>query len=1200
MDVTISHCGSAVADTYLYLLDSSGKLISSNDTYSGEEQCSSVTNAYLKMTDLAAGSYYIVSEGNTQNGNITTTVNGNIPYTGFETGQDQNYIIEITPTVESPDARNLSLNQCIQKVQYYDGLGRPSQTLQRGFSLNNNDLVTLQEYDNQGRESNLWLPTPYSASGSYTNPAAIISTSKTSYADNSPYSSPVYEASPLNRVLQQYGPGANWRTEGKSVKSAFYTNNNNLDSLKCAYYYVTSDNKLVKSGNYDNGQLYVTRTMDEDGHEVFEFKDKQGQVVLTRQRNNNQNYDTYYVYDDFGNKCFVLPPSAAAGLSDNTYNGTEELLRNFAYIYQYDYRNRCIYKKLPGADPIYMVYDIADHLIFSQDGEQRTRGEWSFNIPDALGRIVLTGVCKNSLVYTADPLKGLFIKADWAKTTNDNKGYTISGTSLSSPTILDVNYYDSYDFMGLNGIPSVTDSNFKPETGTGYGEQYTQGYSGLLTGKATALLDGSGYLYNVMYYDYMGRVIQTKATNHLTDGYDKDYFLYTFTGKIKKHQHIQSATSKATITEVYENFYDNAERLTKTTHSLNGSTPVILAENTYDDMGRLISKKQHGAVETTNYTYNIRSWLKGITTTNNRFSETLYYNESTNGSIKCYNGNIGAMNWIVQNDTQRGYNFHYDDLSRITAADYQNNDVNSSKNYSTTYTYDNMGNIKSLTRYGLSAKPSTFGMIDNLTLNYNGNQLSSVTDASTSEPSYTGAFNFVKASVGTPEYTYDANGNLTRDSHKKIAKIQYNILNLPSALQFTEGHTSEYLYDAAGVKRKVKQVTTTENLLVPMGSMLPVPADKVAVTTQTDYCGNVIYENGVLSRILVDGGYITMSGTTPTYHYYIQDHQGNNRVVFNQSGTVEQANHYYPFGMTFGEGIDNSDDRYKYNGKELDRMHGLDLYDYGARHYDAAIGRWGVMDPLAERYYSISPYTYCAENPVLFIDPIGADIWSTNDPALVARFLSQLKSKESNMNMNGWGHVTDQELKEGMGNGKFSIDDKKKVFYYSYVTQNETEGFVLNGAHINYGQESSNFLSDIELSGTLGDTFADRAGSLLKNRGRYYPLGKIPSSVNLPVTVKTPVFNINTSSKVLKAARVGGKIVAGAGLVITGYQIYDDVVNKGKFAKAGARTAVALTATGAAFIPVVGWGVSLGIGVADYVWGDDFYDWVDKQQIGGN
>jgi len=121
-----------------------------------------------------------------------------------------------------------------------------------------------------------------------------------------------------------------------------------------------------------------------------------------------------------------------------------------------------------------------------------------------------------------------------------------------------------------------------------------------------------------------------------------------------------------------------------------------------------------------------------------------------------------------------------------------------------------------------------------------------------------------------------------------------------------------------------------------------------------------------------------MNGTTPTYHYYIQDHQGNSRVVFNQNGTIEQTNHHYPFGMTFGEEINNSDQRYKYNGKELDRMHGLDLYDYGARHYDAAIGRWGVIDPLAEKYYSVSPYTYCTNNPIRFIDPNGEEIWIYN------------------------------------------------------------------------------------------------------------------------------------------------------------------------------------------------------------------------------
>ena len=994
MDVSISHCGSEVTDTYLYLLDSTGKLITSNDNYSGDGQCSSVTNAYLKATDLAAGSYYIVSEGNTMNGNITTTVNGTIPLAGFETGQNQNYIIEITPTVESSDARNLTLNQCIQKIQYYDGLGRLSQTVQRGFSLNNNDLVILQEYDDLGRESNVWLPTPYSGNGSYTDPDIIKSKAITAtvYNDSFPFSTPVYEASPLNRVLQKYGPGVNWRTAGASVKSAFYTNNKDLDSLKCAYYYVTSDNKLVKSDDdYDNGQLYVTRSMDEDGHEVFEFKDKQGEVILTRQKNGGEYYDTYYVYDDFGNKCFVLPPSAAAGLSSNTYTGAEELLRNFAYIYQYDSRNRCIYKKLPGTDPIYMVYDKADHLIFSQDGEQRSKmpKEWTFSIPDVFNRTILTGICTDTVSVKNIVLNGSFV--------NESNGFMNTGYQLSNQInaytrLLTVNYYDNYNYKSL--LTDTIKSKLEYAALDGYAKKYVNAIpeisaKGLLTGTRVFMLEEPAKeIITAMYYDNRGRLAQSKATNHL-GGDEKDYFLYTFTGKIKKHQHIHSASGKATITEVYENFYDNAEKLTKTTHSLNGLAPVTLAENTYDNIGRLSSKSQHVAagatnsVETTSYTYNIKSWLKSINTAKSRFSETLYYDESYNGSLKYYNGNISAMNWKVQNENyQRSYSFHYDDLSRITKAYYQDDESNSQRNYSTFYEYDNMGNIKNLKRNGLANNnPYSWKLIDNLTLNYNGNQLSSVTDAPEYEPSYFGAFNFVKANAGTPEYTYDTNGNLTRDSHKKIAKIQYNILNLPSKLQFTQGHTTEYLYDAAGVKRRVKQITAVPDMFVSMGTIRPVSNDSIKEITQTDYCENVIYENGALSKIFVDGGYITMSGTTPTYHYYIQDHQGNNRVVFNQNGTTEQTNHYYPSGMTFGECIDNSDNRYKYNGKELDRMHGLDLYDYGARHYDAAIGRWGVVDQLAEKKPWLSPYVYCRDNPLNIIDPDGRDeyllIWAT-------------------------------------------------------------------------------------------------------------------------------------------------------------------------------------------------------------------------------
>ena len=117
-----------------------------------------------------------------------------------------------------------------------------------------------------------------------------------------------------------------------------------------------------------------------------------------------------------------------------------------------------------------------------------------------------------------------------------------------------------------------------------------------------------------------------------------------------------------------------------------------------------------------------------------------------------------------------------------------------------------------------------------------------------------------------------------------------------------------------------------------------------------------------------------LASAVPVYLYYLQDHLGNNRVVVNQNDSVEQVNHYYPFGALFGESTDGDVQRFKYNGKELERMHGLDWYDYGARWHDAALGRWATVDPMAEKYYHLSPYNYCGNNPVKFVDPDGTDI----------------------------------------------------------------------------------------------------------------------------------------------------------------------------------------------------------------------------------
>ena len=196
--------------------------------------------------------------------------------------------------------------------------------------------------------------------------------------------------------------------------------------------------------------------------------------------------------------------------------------------------------------------------------------------------------------------------------------------------------------------------------------------------------------------------------------------------------------------------------------------------------------------------------------------------------------------------------------------------------------------------------------------------------------------------------------NLTKDSNKNISTITYNVLYLPSKVTFSDGSTIVYTYAADGTKLRTVHVIN-------------------GTTTQKDYCGNVLYENGVQKLLLTEEGYVDLSATNPTYYYYLKDHQGNNRVVINSAGVVQETNHYYPFGGVFAS--TSNVQPYKYNGKELDTKKGLNWCDYGARHYDASLGRWFTVDLLAEKYYAWSPYAYCFNNPIRFIDPNGKDGW---------------------------------------------------------------------------------------------------------------------------------------------------------------------------------------------------------------------------------
>ena len=258
----------------------------------------------------------------------------------------------------------------------------------------------------------------------------------------------------------------------------------------------------------------------------------------------------------------------------------------------------------------------------------------------------------------------------------------------------------------------------------------------------------------------------------------------------------------------------------------------------------------------------------------------------------------------------------------------------------------------------------TYGPVDDLDITLNGNRLYSIADKA-APVSYDGAFAFKDNTVsGTgAEYRYDGNGNLVSDANKGIAKIEYDNMNQPRRIQFTNGNVTEYVYTSTGEKLRTIHRTAA-------GNTLPVDS--------TDYIGNFILRNGKADKYLFGGGYCTFTTAgQPVYHYYTRDHLGNNRAVVNENGTLEQVTHYYPFGGVYGDaGLNASLQPYKYNGKELDRTHELDLYDYGARNYDAIIGSWTTMDPLAERTPEVSPYVYCKDNPVNAIDPDGRKIYA--------------------------------------------------------------------------------------------------------------------------------------------------------------------------------------------------------------------------------
>ncbi|TKG88113.1 RHS repeat-associated core domain-containing protein, partial [Puteibacter caeruleilacunae] len=308
------------------------------------------------------------------------------------------------------------------------------------------------------------------------------------------------------------------------------------------------------------------------------------------------------------------------------------------------------------------------------------------------------------------------------------------------------------------------------------------------------------------------------------------------------------------------------------------------------------------------------------------------------------NGNIGSVVWKAHGESKKGYGYAYDGLNRLKKADFEvnvsTNVWSSANNFDVTggvpkgIDYDIRGNIKSLKRYGNSSSYE-----NDLVYTYSGNQLASIQD---------------NAKGINGSYSYDTNGNMTKDGYRGF-DVAYNRQNLPKKV--SKGNdVVDYFYTADGTK-VMKQTTKGGN------------------TTRVSYAGSFVYQGDELDYIITSEGIYKGN----KYQYNLKDYLGNTRVVIDQAGTIISKSDYYPFGKLHDrQSVDFVKNKYLYNGKEIqdEQLGGvlLDWYDYGARMYDAEIGRWHCIDPMAEDYLFLSPYNYVADNPISFIDIEGMKI----------------------------------------------------------------------------------------------------------------------------------------------------------------------------------------------------------------------------------
>ena len=888
----------------------------------------------------------------------------------------------------------------LRHIDYYDELGVVSETVDVGGNTTQTPILTRTEYTTQLKPECQRSPIPVEGLD-YLKDVDVSRIGKRTYGEYLTYFESEYDD--FQQLISSRKPGDAWEEHLVTM------NRLAVPAEVVKKYSVDSNGGLVCDGTYPYGMLMSCATTDEDDRSMTVYTNVHENTILERRGTDN---DTYYVYDTYGRLSYVLPPMC---------QNDSLMMSKYWYRYKYDDRGRCIEKQLPGCEPVKYWYDNANRLQSEQDGHLRSQSLYRNYRYDAIGRLTLQTISGTRGVASENNAKAVEVK----------------------------NYYDDYtacrqDLVSLFNIWADSIYAKQPSLSVARGKP-----------TATILSTGDGKRYFELYnYDAKGRLAY-KLSAYGDKWLKSVYTSYNFAGDVSSvlesvYKHIDYPKYLIARRRIINTYHPGTRLLASTTvtHTdKNGNTSSqVVSHPGYDVFGNVVANDRPGTAADMTYTYDtLHGWLKGISSPSG-FSEQLLREDAT---VPLFSGNIGSMRWRnTSNGELHGYDYTYDDLGRMTDARYTSFTKMISGYYDEIVSYDANGSITSLQRRGMK-NDGTFGLIDDLSISYDGNRLLKVTDDA-EVLNYNGALDFHDASDADVEYAYDSNGALTKDSNRGINSITYDYGHHAYMINQNVNNRPKYIrndYTSDGRKLSSRHVMS-----------IPKTNGYIRKTTTDLYIDGLILRDGEPFMWQFDGGYVDLdaNGAPTSWNYYVTDHLGSTRMVVDSKNNVKETINYYPYGSEMRiqdpaliQQTDNNWHPFRFTGKELDKQNGLNMYDFGARLFDVAgVPMWTSIDPLAEKYYPYSPYNYCAGDPVNKFDPDGMDVWNVDNQGYIVSHTATEEYDQINcVNNKGeigasvqftYGMVSHKTVKSSSGDYEmFTIDgDKNGCSIFEMLAQN--------------------------------------------------------------------------------------------------------------------------------------------------------------------